>query len=88
MSYQRDYKREYELQKKRKENGVGHDGGSAVRHRARRKMLKLGLVKPGRDVDHKKPLVRGGGNAPSNLRSRSKHANRSFPRTKDAGMKE
>lgn len=83
----RDYKREYELQKKRGENGVGHAGGSAVRHRARRLMLKLGFIKRGDDVDHKKPLVKGGGNDSSNLRAQSVHANRSFPRNKDAGMK-
>lgn len=88
MSYERDYAEEYALQKKRGESGTGHDAGSAVRHRARRKMLKLGLVKKADDVDHKTPLVKGGSEtALSNLRDETVHKNRSFPRTKDAGMK-
>jgi hypothetical protein len=41
----------------------------------------------GKDVDHKKPIVKGGSNSPGNLRVVSKTANRSFPRTKTAGMK-
>ena len=39
------------------------------------------------DVDHKQAIVKGGNNAPSNLRARSRSANRSFPRTRRAGMK-
>jgi hypothetical protein len=89
MAYQRDYKREYELQKQKGESGTGHDSGSAVRHRARRKALKLGLLKnKADDVDHKTPLVKGGSETDaSNLREESVHKNRSFPRTKTAGMK-
>lgn len=83
----RDYKAEYASQKSRGESGTGHDSGSATRHRARRIALKLGMVKPADDVDHKNPIVKGGTNAVSNLRDRTEHANRSFPRTKDAGMK-
>lgn len=41
----------------------------------------------GLDIDHIDPLIRGGGNSPSNLRVRSEHKNRSFPRNKYAGMK-
>ncbi len=39
------------------------------------------------DVDHKKPIVKGGTNAPSNLRAVPRSKNRSFARTKNAGMK-
>lgn len=84
----RDYKAEYASQKKRGESGTGHDSGSAVRHRARRIALKLGMVKRGDDVGHKQALVKGGAEtAISNLRDETVHHNRSFPRTKDAGMK-
>jgi hypothetical protein len=39
------------------------------------------------DIDHKKPLVKGGAETElSNLRPRTEHANRSFKRTKGAGM--
>lgn len=61
----------------------------AERNAARREMMKAGKVHKGdgKDVDHKRPLAKGGSNAPSNLRVRSKSANRSFARTKNAGMK-
>lgn len=85
--YTRDYQREEATAKARGEQGTGHDSGSAERHRARRKLLKLGMVRKGDDVDHKVPIVKGGSNATTNLRDRSVHANRSYPRTKDAGMK-
>ncbi len=66
----RDYKKEYrdfhgkpsEIKKR------------AARNKARRdKGLKKG---DGREVDHKKPLSKGGGNAKGNLRVITKRANR------------
>lgn len=85
--YTRDYKREYELQKKRGESGSGSDSGNAKRHRLRRVALKKGMVKPGQDLDHKKPLSMGGSNSIKNARATSVSANRSFPRNKDGSMK-
>lgn len=85
--YKRDYPREYELQKKRGESGTGSDSGSAERHRLRRKALKLGMVKKGQDLDHKKPLSKGGSNTLKNARAVSPSENRSFPRNKDGSMK-
>lgn len=87
-NYVRDYKQENATAKARGERG-GHDSGDAKRARARRKAIKLGLVKPGdgKDIDHKKPIAKGGGNAMSNLRAIPVSENRSFPRTKGAGMK-
>jgi hypothetical protein len=85
--YQRDYKEEYKTEKERGESGTGHDSGSAVRHRARRKALKLGMVKPTQDVDHIDPVSKGGTNAATNLRGRSVHANRSYPRNPDGSIK-
>ena len=86
-NYKRDYKQEYATQKSRGESGTGGDSGSATRHKARRMMLAKGLVKPGQDVDHKKPLAKGGSNAPGNLRAQAPSKNRSFPRKPDGGMK-
>lgn len=84
--YVRDLRQEYATAKARGEIGTGHDSKNAERHRARRKALKLGLVKPGQDLDHKKPLSKGGSNAVSNFRAESPHANRSFPRRSDGSM--
>jgi hypothetical protein len=87
--YKRNYAQEAKTAKARGEQGTGHDSGSAVRMRARRLAIKKGMIKPGSkmDIDHKKPLVKGGAEtALSNLRPRTEHANRSFKRTKGAGM--
>ena len=81
----RDYAREYreyggtEIQKKNR----------AKRNKALRQEMRLGNVHKGdgMDVDHKKPLIKGGGVSLSNLRVVSQHANRSFKRTRTAGMK-
>lgn len=85
--YERDYKQEYKTAKARGEIGTGSDSGNAKRHRLRRKMLKLGMVKPGQDVDHKKPLSKGGSNDVSNGRAVSPSKNRSYPRNPDGSMK-
>ena len=86
--YKRDYDQESKTAKTRGETGVGSASGDAVRHRARRVMIKKGMVKAGQDVDHKKPLSKGGsGTDPKNLQAESKHANRSFPRTRKGAVK-
>ena len=40
----------------------------------------------GKDVDHKKPLSKGGSNGTSNLRVVSKSTNRSYKRNKKGGI--
>lgn len=86
--YQRDYAQERRTAESRGETGVGSASGDAVRHRARRIALKKGMVKAGQDVDHKKPLSKGGaGTSPKNLRGQSPSANRSFPRTRKGAVK-
>jgi hypothetical protein len=88
--YERNYKEEAKTAKARGEQGTGHDSGEAIRARARRLAIKKGMIKPGSklDIDHKKPLVKGGAATDlSNLRPRTQHANRSYPRTPGAGMK-
>lgn len=61
----------------------------AKRNKARAEMAKAGKVRKGdgMDVDHKKPLIKGGSNLLANLRIQTDNANRSFRRTKKARMK-
>ena len=59
------------------------------RKRARRLMVKEGLVKEndGKDIDHRVPLGKGGSTGRGNLRVQSASNNRSFPRNKDGSAK-
>lgn len=84
--YKRDYQQEARTARARGEIG-GSDSDNAKRKRLRRQALKLGMVKPGQDLDHKKPLSKGGSNTLKNARATSPSANRSFPRNKDGSMK-
>lgn len=85
--YIRDHKREYETQKARGESGTGSNSDNAKRHRLRRKMVAEGKVKSGQDVDHKKPLSKGGSNSTTNARAVAPSINRSFSRNPDGSMK-
>ena len=83
-SYKRQYKTEYSVSQaseKEKKN-------RAKRNTARRQAEKAGKVSKGdgKDVHHKKPLCKGGGNEKSNQSVVSASTNRSFKRTKKAGM--
>ena len=82
--YKRDLKQE-----RKTELARGGAEKNIERKQARRDMEKAGLVKPfdGKDVDHKKPLSKGGSGAQSNLRVQSASDNRSFPRTKTGAIK-
>ena len=86
--YVRNIKQEYKTAEARGEKNAGPNGVDAKRHRARFEATKLGMVKPkdGKDLDHRKPLSKGGSNTPANFRVESQHANRSFPRNKDGSM--
>ena len=59
------------------------------RNKARGEAVKDGRVKKGdnKDLDHKKPLSKGGSNAKSNTRVVSKSTNRSFKRNSDGSIK-
>ena len=61
----------------------------AARNKARTIMEKEGLVHKGdgKDVDHIKPLSKGGTNKSSNVRVVTAHANRSYKRNKDHSVK-
>ena len=56
---------------------------------ARRKLEKEGVVKKGdgKDVDHKRPISKGGSNARSNLRAVSAAKNRAHGLSKNTGAK-
>jgi len=80
----RDYKKE------RKYDGKPEvKARRAARNRARYKLMKEGKVSKGdgKDVDHKKPLSKGGSTKRSNLRVKPASKNRSYARTKSARMK-
>lgn len=82
------YKRNYKEEKKTSD-ARGEKPKRAARDRARYMLEKKGMVKKGdgKDVDHIKPLGKGGApTAKSNLRVESAHANRSFPRRPDGSM--
>lgn len=85
--YTRKYAQEYKTAKARGENGVGHNSDDAKRKRLRREAEKKGVVKKGQDLDHIKPLSKGGANTLKNARATSVHENRSFPRNKNGSMK-
>lgn len=88
-NYKRDYSQEYKTAKARGEQGTGSNSTNAIQHRARRKAVKLGMVKPGdgKDVDHKRSISKGGSNSKKNLRVKTASDNRSFPRNSDGSMK-
>ena len=81
----RPYKKEYEQ----------YDGTPAVkkkraeRNKARAIMEKKGRVHKGdgKDVDHTRPLSKGGKTTPNNLRVKTAHNNRSYARNKDHSVK-
>lgn len=77
-NYVRDYAQERRTAKKRGETGVGAKSGDAMRHKARRKVIKAvgKAAVAGKDVDHKTKLKNGGGNGVKNLRVRARAANR------------
>jgi 5-methylcytosine-specific restriction endonuclease McrA len=77
----RPYKKEYEQYHSSEEQKKNR----AKRNSARKQMEKDGVVKKGdgKDVDHKKPISKGGTNKKTNLRAIKKSANRSFARNSD-----
>ena len=81
----RNYRAEYDRYQGKPEQIANR----SKRNAARAEMEKKGVVHKGdgKDVDHKTPLVKGGGNGAGNLRAIPKSTNRSFARTRSAGMK-
>jgi len=67
----RNWKHEYQLQKKR-----GEDKDQIERQRARRSYDKQGIDRAGKDIDHVVPMRKGGKSTPGNTRLRARSANR------------
>jgi hypothetical protein len=68
----RDWKHEYDLQKKR-----GDVEGFLERQKARRMYDKKKIDRKGKDIDHIKPIRKGGLTTKGNLRLRNRSANKS-----------
>jgi len=69
----RDYKKEYKQDLKTGKSGP--DSAQHERQRARRAYDAKGIDRTGKDIDHIKPLRKGGKSTPGNLRLRGKSAN-------------
>lgn len=67
----RNYKHAYKLQK-----ASGETQDQIERQKARREYDKKGVDRAGKDIDHIKPLRKGGKTTPGNTRLRSPKANR------------
>ena len=85
MPKPRNYRREYDTYHGKEEQIKRR----AARVKARRYMEKNGRASKGdgKDVDHKKPLSKGGTTTRSNLKAKPASANRSFKRKSDGSMK-
>lgn len=81
----RDYKREYQEYHSRPDQR----NNRSERTVARREANESGVTRKGdgKDLDHKRPLSKGGSNEKSNLRAVPKSENRSFSRNADGSMK-
>lgn len=81
----RNYRNEYDAYQSSPEQRAKR----SERNKARRIMMKEGKVTKGdgMDVHHEKPMAKGGKTTAGNLKVMPKSKNRSFPRTKTAGMK-
>lgn len=89
MPYMTNGKRDY-----KKENRLYNSKPEQIKNRserttARRQAIAAGTVSKGdgKDIDHKKPLSKGGSNAKSNQRVVSASSNRSFARNANGSLK-
>ena len=89
MPYMTNGKRDY-----KKENRLYNSKPEQIKARSertvlRRKANETGVTHKGdgKDLDHKKPLSKGGSNTMGNTRVVSKTANRSFSRNADGSLK-
>ena len=85
-----NYKRDYSKGGEGKyDSSPARKKARAARNKARRQLTREGLVRKGdgKDVDHKKPISKGGATSRSNLRVLSAKDNRSYSRTKNGKIK-
>lgn len=90
MPFMRDGKRSYDRELLwEKENKPQRVKERSKRNAARALMMEEGRAYKGdgRDVDHKKPLSKGGGNGRGNLRVVAASRNRSVKRKKDGSLR-
>ena len=82
----RDFQAELDWEKQNKPQRVKE---RSKRNAARAMMMEEGRVHKGdsRDVDHKKPLSKGGGNGRGNLRVVAASKNRSVKRKQDGSLR-
>lgn len=73
MATKRNYKAEYKQDLVTGKSGPGSD--QHERQKARRLYDAKGIDRAGKDIDHIKPLRKGGKTTPGNLRLRAKKAN-------------
>lgn len=81
----RDYKKEYAKYHSRDEQIKNRSERTTLRRETNSKGITS--KGDGKDLDHKKPLSKGGSNSLANARVTSKSENRSFSRNKDGSMK-
>jgi hypothetical protein len=79
----RPYKQEYKKQIQRPNDIKTRP----KRQQARELLDQKGINRKGKDIDHTKPLSKGGTNAMSNLKLKSPSKNRSFSRNSDHSVK-
>ena len=78
----RPYRKEYQQQLDRNELPTRRK-----REQARDLYDKEGIDRKGKDIDHKRPLSKGGSTAKGNLQLKTPSANRSFSRNSDHTVK-
>jgi 5-methylcytosine-specific restriction endonuclease McrA len=81
----RDYKKENRLYNSKPEQIKARSERTTLRRQAN----AAGITSKGdgKDLDHKKPLSKGGANTMANARVTTKSANRSFSRNADGSLK-
>lgn len=82
VNKKRPYKKEWQQQQERNEKPA-----RATRERARYELDKKGVDRTGKDIDHIKPVSKGGTNSKKNIRLVSPSSNRSFKRNSDHTVK-
>ena len=89
MPYMKDGKRDYKREYAKYHGTAEQRANRSERTVARNKANADGITKKGdgKDLDHKRPLSKGGTSARSNLRAVSASSNRSFSRNSDGSMK-
>jgi hypothetical protein len=89
MPYMKNGKRDYKTENEKYNSRPEQRRNRSERTIARNKAIADGTVSrgDGRDLDHIKPLSKGGGSGKSNLRAVSASSNRSFSRMADGSLK-